>query len=128
MVHTHEMYNEIELSSDVMTASSHRLIFLLLEKCLHHIKTAKVRLEKRDVAGKGKAISSAMDILDYLRICLNFRDKEALEISSQLDAIYAYLESILLRANIENETSLLDEAYKLLSTIKSAWEEMPVNK
>lgn len=115
-------YNDIQVETDVMSASNYRLIQLLMEKCLQHIAAAKIHMDSNDLMQKHTAIKKSLDILDYLRICLNFKEPKAHEISSQLDALYAYLEKNLVQANIDNNVTYLDEATQLLSTIKEGWD------
>jgi flagellar protein FliS len=117
-------YSQIGLTTEVSTASNHRLIQLMLDKCLQHIITAKVSLIEKDVAKKCQSISKAMDIIGYLRVCLNFKDKEAVQLSKLLDSIYEYLERTLLHANMYNDASLLDEAKSRLQDIKSGWDKI----
>lgn len=117
-----QTYNEIELSTDVMTASSHRLIQLLFNKCLQNMELAKIYIEKKDILKKCQSISKAMYIINYLRACLNFKDKTAYELSTLLDSIYKFIEKELLEANLRNDIDFLNRAINLLSTIKAGWD------
>ncbi len=115
-------YNDIELSTDVMTASSHRLIQILINKCLQNMELAKIYIEKKDVIKKCQSISKAMYIINYLRACLNFKDKTTYELSTLLDSIYKFIEKELLDANMYNDFDHLNQAISLLTTIKSGWD------
>lgn len=122
MKNSYTEYNDIQIETDVMSGSKHKLIQLLMEKCLQQIALAKIYMDANDLMQKHNAIKKSLDILDYLRICLNFKDPKSHQISSQLDALYAYMEKNLVQANIDNNSSYLDEATKLLSTIKEGWD------
>lgn len=115
-------YEDIELTTEVMTASNHKLIELLINKCLQEMNLAQMYIEANDNQKKLKSISKSMDIIGYLRMCLKFDDKKAHEMATLLDAIYDYLERTLLQANITNDTKFLDEAKKILSNIKEGWD------
>lgn len=119
---THKEYEEIELNTEIMTASSHKLIQLLINKCMQEINTAQIHIENKDITKKLKSISKAMDIIGYLRMCLKFDDKNAHELALQLDAIYDYMERTLLQANIDNDVKLLNDAKRALVNIKEGWD------
>ncbi len=118
----HLAYKEIDIQTDVMTASAHRLIQLLFNRCLEHIQNAKRQIQENQLMEKCTSISKATDILEYLRLCLNLEDEKAKSIAGTLDQLYIYIERILLMANADNNTQYLDEATKLLSNIKEGWD------
>lgn len=115
-------YQDIELNTEVMTASNHKLIQLLIDKCLSEMNLAQIYMETKDVQKKLKSISKAMDIIGYLRMCLRFDDKNAHDMATLLDSIYDYLERTLLQANMTNDVKFLDEARKILMNVKSGWD------
>lgn len=118
----HQIYNDIEIDSDVLSASPHRLILLLLEKCITHIDSARAFMISRDYKNKGRAIVKASDIVNYLRSCLRYDDTGAQEISYFLGTLYQNLQNQLLKANINNQTDELEKAKNVLVEIKSRWE------
>ncbi|VVC77092.1 Flagellar protein FliS [Aquicella siphonis] len=122
MKSSNDAYAEIETTTDVMTASSHRLIQLMIDKCLQHIELAKTHLLAGDIQKKCQSIAKALDIVEYLRICLNHNDERSKDLSSLLDALYAYLQKNLVQANIKNDIHCLDEAKKILGTLKEGWD------
>lgn len=115
-------YDEIQINSDVMSASNHRLIQLLMAKCVQHMDAAKNHITSQDAQRKYIAIKKSMDILDYLRVCLNFKDAAAHELSTKLDELYVYMEKNLLQAQLHNDVKYIDEAKKHLLTIKDGWD------
>lgn len=117
-----EIYNEVETSTDVMGASSHKLIQLMMDKCLQHIEVSKNYIMVKDDYQKNLSIAKALDIVEYLRLCLNHNDPKAEKLASMLDALYAYLQKNLVQANMNNDIAFLDEAKKILSTIKEGWD------
>lgn len=115
-----KQYQQTNLHSGIMDASPHRLIQMLLEGALTRILTAKGFMKQANIAKKGEAISNAMSIVDGLRSSLDM--EKGGEISSNLDALYEYINTVLLQANITNDINLLNEAGKLLSEIKIGWD------
>lgn len=118
----HSTYKEIDITTDVMTASAHRLVQLLLNRCLEHMQATKKHIEQNLLTEKFASISKATDILEYLRLCLNMEDAKAKTISVTLDQLYTYIEKLLLLANLHNNTEHVDEAMKLLRNIKEGWD------
>ncbi len=120
-----KQYQQTSVHSGVMDASPHRLIQMLLDGALSRILSAKGSLRQNNIAQKGEQIGSAISIVEGLKASLDFN--QGGDISKNLDALYEYINGILLQANIKNDASLLDEAGKLLSEIKMAWDTIDPN-
>ena len=93
-----------------------------MEKCLQHMETAKFCIINKDISKKHQTIAKALDIINYLRLCLNFKNEQALALSEQLDALYAFMGSNLLKANLKNDIDYIDQAHNALATIKEGWD------
>jgi len=118
-------YQQTSVHSGVMDASPHRLIQMLLDGALSRILSAKGALRQNDIAKKGEQIGSAISIVEGLKASLDF--KQGGDISKNLDALYEYINYILLQANIKSDVALLDEAGQLLSQIKMGWDAIAPN-
>jgi flagellar protein FliS len=114
-----KQYRQTGAHEAVSGASPHRLIQLLFNGVLQNITTAKGLMLRKD-NHKGTLISKSISILDELRQSLNFEIGG--EIAENLNALYEYSQLRLLRANLKNDTALLDEVAHLLREIKSAWD------
>lgn len=124
MNNSFEIYGDIELDSDVMTASNHRLIQLLFEKCMKQIQQAKIHIINKNIKQKHATIQKANDIVIYLREILNVEDESTKKIAGLLDSVYESVGKALLYATLNNDIDYLDHAYKLLTTIKEGWDGM----
>ncbi|MDX2426788.1 MAG: flagellar export chaperone FliS [Cycloclasticus sp.] len=120
-----KQYQQMGAHSGVMDASPHRLIQMLLDGALTRILSAKGALKQNNIAKKGEQIGSAISIIEGLKASLDFT--KGGEISKNLDALYEYINHILLQANIKNDVALLDEAGKLLSQVKMGWDAIDPN-
>jgi len=120
-----KQYKQTSAHSGVMDASPHRLIQMLLDGALSRILAAKGALKQGDIAKKGEQIGSVISIIEALRASLDF--DQGGDISKNLDALYEYINHILLQANIKSDAALLDEAGKLLSQIKMGWDAIDPN-
>ncbi len=119
---TTELYNDIEISTEVMTASGHRLIQMLLDKTLQQIQVAKKFVVENNLEQRNQALKKVSDIVSYLRSCLNFNDPLAKDLSTLLDAVYVFVETSVLNATLKNEVVYLDQAYQVIFAIKSGWD------
>jgi len=120
-----KQYQQTSVHSGVMDASPHRLIQMLLDGALSRILSAKGSIKQGNVVKKGEQIGCAISIIDGLKASLDF--KQGGDVSKNLDALYEYITGLLLQANIRSDASLLDEAGKLLSEIKMAWDQIDPN-
>jgi flagellar protein FliS len=114
-----QQYRQISNHSSVEDASPHKLILMLLTGAQERIATAKTHMINRNIAAKGETIGTAMNIIVGLRASLDH--KKGGEISSNLDALYEYMEKQLFIANLKNDPLKLDEVSNLLKEITSAW-------
>ncbi len=118
-------YGKISVQSGASYATPHRLITMLLEGALEKISAAKGFMQRKEIANKGNYISWAISIIEGLRMSLD-SDKGG-EIAANLDNLYDYMERRLVEANAKNDEAILDEVTELLTTIKSAWLEIPTD-
>jgi flagellar protein FliS len=119
-------YAETETYSGVAYADPHTLITLMLDGALKRIAQAKAAIGRNDIAAKGENISSAVAIIGNLEGCLDL--EKGGELARNLGALYDYMNLSLTQANVENDTSKLDEVMKLILEIKSAWVQIaPAN-
>lgn len=119
-----QAYRDVEVNSEVASASNHRLIQLLMEKCLEKMTEAENSITNNDVITRCKAISKVMDILGYLRACLSFKDEATTEMSNLLDSIYDFLERNMLMANMKNDVEYIQQCKRILKNVKSGWDSI----
>ena len=83
-----------------------QIILMLYEGILNHIKIAKQKVERGDV------LSNILDM------------EKGGEISQNLRSLYTYVVQRLIYANLNNDLTALEEAEKVIGTIKDGWKEM----
>lgn len=113
-------YQRLENSSNVESASPHRLIQMLMERALAKIGMARQYMEREDTQKKGSNISDAISIINGLQASLNHSADKRL--SENFDALYGYMMRRLLEANLHNDPAILDEVGHLLGELKEAWD------
>ena len=117
-----QLYRDIEIDTEVMAASPHRLIQMMINKCLQQVQLAKLFILNKDVKQKQRVIANANAIVDYLRLCLNVEDEKSKALALQLDSLYNFLEKSLIYASLEHNVEYSDMACLVLSNIKEGWD------
>jgi flagellar protein FliS len=116
-------YQKVGVDAAVEVADPHRLILLLFAGAQAAIGNARAAMKQQQIAAKGEAISKAVDIISNgLKVSLDLEGGG--EIATQLDALYDYLVLRLLRANLNNDLTALEEVAGLLEEIHGAWREI----
>lgn len=116
-------YSKISLETDVLSADPHKLTLMLFDGALLAISTATLHMQQKNIAEKGLAISQAINIItNGLKASLDL--EAGGELAERLFALYDYMCTRLLYANLKNNQADLDEVTRLLNEIKSAWEEI----
>ena len=107
------------LEKELTSSSPEKLILKLYDGAIGFAKAALFSLEKNDSVNKAKFLNKAVNIVDYLRSCLDFEKGE--EVSENLDRIYEYTLLQLTDGNLKNDVDKIKEAIDLLHTIKDGW-------
>ncbi len=94
-------YQKVNVQSQVMDASPHRLIQLLMEGGLTRLAQARGAMERGDVPGKGEAIGKAVAIIIGLREALNM--EEGGELATKLNRLSEYMGRRLTEADRKND-------------------------
>ncbi|MCQ4295096.1 flagellar export chaperone FliS [Pseudomonas stutzeri] len=115
-----KQYQSVNTNAQLVDASPHRLIQMLMEGGLTRLAQARGAMERGDVALKGTLLGKAVDIVGGLREALN-QDAGG-EVAANLDRLYAYMSSRLLEANLKNDLSIIDEVTGLLREVKAGWD------
>lgn len=114
-------YSKVSIESSVLGADPHGLIAMLFQGALLQVGIAKNAMVRKDTAAKGEAISKAIAIIgEGLNASL---DKSVGgELAQSLSALYSYMVTRLVDANLKNDVAMLDEVAGLLTELKSAWD------
>lgn len=121
-----QAYAQVSVESGVMSASPHQLIVMLFDGALSALLRARILMNQGNIAGKGQAISKAINIIDNgLKNGLNH--EQGGEIADNLAALYDYMKRRLMQANLHNDIAAIDEVTGLLENIADAWRQIGPN-
>lgn len=117
-------YKQTGLSSEVLEASPHRLVTLMLAGAIARLQLAEQCLSRGDtglaeITRKARAISEAGAIIGGLSSGLDL--EAGGEIARSLEALYDYMQRTLVEANAGNDAAKVREVADLLREIESAW-------
>ncbi|KAF1005525.1 MAG: Flagellar secretion chaperone FliS [Luteibacter sp.] len=116
-------YQQVHIQGGVENADPHGLVKMLMDGALERIRFAGGCMASGNVAGKGEAISKAIDIVGALQSGLN--PEVDTPLVAQLDSLYDYMSRRLLHANLHDDQDALDEVSRLLSQIRESWMAIP---
>lgn len=95
-------------------------LLMLLDGALRYTQYARRGIEQNDAKMRNENISKAISIFTQLDAAL---DKSVGgEIAENLSGLYKFLMNQLTQANIQEDASMLNEAEKVLTDIKEAFE------
>ncbi|MDP1569110.1 MAG: flagellar export chaperone FliS [Vicinamibacterales bacterium] len=103
----------------VQSRSPLELVVMLYDGALRFVNEARAALDRQDLVAKREALSRALAIVAELQNTLNMRDGG--DVATQLDALYTYVNTRLLEANMQSNGAALDEVVKLLTPLREAW-------
>lgn len=111
----------------VDSASPEQLILILYNGCLQWLAMAKKELDKNQSEKVPNWTSfchqmkMSVSIIEHLQDSLNPEVNE--QFADQLFNLYEFLKSNLLKANIEKSHEKIDFCVKIISDLKSGWQE-----
>jgi flagellar protein FliS len=108
-------YQEVQVTS----RSPLELVVMLYDGAIAALRTAHDAMLRQDLVAKGNAIRKALTIVQHLQSSLNM--EEGGEVSAKLDEVYRDVISRILEANVQRNPVHLEEAVRLLTTVREAW-------
>ena len=109
------------LQSELRTASPEAIVGRLLDRAGVLVRSGIAGIESAPVESS-RSIAKAVDIVSELRGAL---DMEAGgEISTNLDALYAFVAERLVLGGTSGEPRSLEEALRVLETLAETWQEL----
>jgi flagellar protein FliS len=109
--------------TQVTSASPAQTVLMLYDGAIRFLKSASIELtEKNDLLHQAKMIEKTVNILDYLKSCLDM--EKGGEIAANLDRIYEYMMVELTHANLKHDAEKIDAIIKLILPVRDAWAEI----
>lgn len=103
----------------ITTASPTQILIMLYEGAIQNVKKAIIAIEQKNIPEKGKYIGKAHDIINELTASLNH--EVGGDVSKDLERLYNYMVSQLLKANVESVKEPLISVQQNLETLLEGW-------
>ncbi len=113
------MWRDAYLDTRVLSADPLELVHILYEHTLAMVADARRHLAEGQIAARGHSISRAVAAIEELDRSLDRASGGP--IAQNLAALYQYMRTQLLAANIRQEDAPLAEVESLLRTLGEAW-------
>ena len=104
----------------VLTASREKLVVLLYDGALRFIDQASMGFETGAYAEIATGISRAFGVVSELRSTLDH--EQGGDVAANLDRLYRFVQDRLITANRERHLESLNEARRVMATLKEAWD------
>lgn len=118
-----QQYQNVNLESDIESASPYRITQMLLEGCIRFLKQARFAIEKEDYEKKSHFIAKSQAIIATLGGSV---DKEAApELSENLVRLYDFAIQRITDSAVDMDVGKLDEAIEIIAEIKAGWDSIP---
>jgi flagellar protein FliS len=105
----------------VESASREQLLLMMYEGAIKYLKKAIIAIDEKDIAGRGKNIGFAFDIVMELNNTLDH--KVGGEIAANLEQLYIWMTNQLTQANISADKKKLEEVLKVMNTLYEGWQQ-----
>lgn len=106
--------------NSVLTASPGDLTLMLYNGCLKFLNLAKKAIEEKNITEKNTNLQKAQNIINELMVTLNMD----IEISKQMMALYDFVRTKLIEANVKNDLASLEEAESIMTDFRDTWKEV----
>ncbi len=105
--------------NSIYTASPEELTFMLYNGLVKFLMQAQMAMNEKNIEKANNCIIKAQNIINEFRCTLDMK----YDISKQLDAIYEYMNSRLLDANIKKDVEIIEEVLGYARELRNTWEQ-----
>ncbi|OFW46068.1 MAG: flagellar export chaperone FliS [Acidobacteria bacterium RIFCSPLOWO2_12_FULL_67_14b] len=100
------------------------LVVMLYDGALRFLAVARDAVERKDIHARRDAISRVLAIISELQSTLDMDRGGTL--AADLDGLYGYITRRVMDAALHNDTVPLDDARRLIETLRDGWQTIAV--
>lgn len=108
-------------SSHIEGMDPKRLILMLYDGALKHIRIAKEGIDQGDVQKRGENLGRVIAIVSELNACLDTRIQD--DSVEFLRGLYTAILVELPKVSIQNDVKILDRSYSYIARLRDIWEK-----
>ena len=105
--------------TEVQSRTPLELVVMLYDGALRFTADAREAMLRRDIRGRQHNLTKALAIVSELQSTLDMDSGG--ELASQLDELYGFVHERLVDALVRQDITPLDEARRVLSTLREGW-------
>ncbi|HKX31553.1 MAG TPA: flagellar export chaperone FliS [Blastocatellia bacterium] len=94
-------------------------IVMLYDGAIKFLRLAATDIEQGELAAKAEHTNRALDIIGYLQSILDF--ERGGEVAPVLNALYAGVTAMVIRASGHLDSALMQQAASLLAPVRDSW-------
>jgi flagellar protein FliS len=114
----HNAYRQTEVQSRTPL----ELVVMLYDGALRFVTLARDAIQRRDIPARRDAISRLLAIIAELQSTLDI--ERGGQVAASLDELYAFVTRRVMDAAFNNDIAALDEARRVLETLKDGWQSI----
>ncbi len=103
----------------VLTATPGELTLMLYNGIIKFLNQGKLFIEQKNIEKSHTSIVKAQNIISELNVTLNLD----YEISNNLRSLYDFMNTRLMEANVQKDTSMIDEVLGIATDMRDTWKE-----
>jgi flagellar protein FliS len=118
-----QQYQNHFLETEVTEATPYKLVAMLYEGGLKHLRLMRLFIERKNPAAKTEQVNKVTSILFGLKIGLDL--DAGGDVAANMNGLYDYIIRQVMNASLQNDVAILDEAIALFKDLQDAWAMMP---
>ncbi len=107
------------LKTQIETASQPQLLVMLFDGAVKKLHLSKKAIAEKNIEKSHTELTKVQKIFTELMIALDF--EKGGDIASNLLRIYDFIYHYLVRANIKQDSSLIDEVLPIVESLRDGW-------
>ena len=107
------------LQTEIQSRTPLELVVMLYDGALRFTADAREAMLRRDIRGRQHNLSRALAIVSELQSTLDMESGG--DVAAHLDKLYGYIHDRLMDASIKQDIQPLDEARRVLTTLREGW-------
>ena len=118
-----QQYANNYVETSVSEATPHKLVDMLYDAAIRHLKVSKVFIEQKNYEKKAFHLNKSLSIINGLKVGVDVQNGG--EIAENIYALYDYCYRTVFGASRENSLEKIDEILAIFQGLSEAWKQMP---
>ena len=117
-------YNQVNISSKIENAGSHKFIKLIFEELISNLKSLSYGIENGPIKFKNKSKNFSQSLTSIMILCQSLDFEKGEPIASNLFNLYDYCRKAIIKDYKNNEFHNINQCIDILEEINEAWSQI----